>query len=646
VEKSDAQKLMDLLTSVTDDGLELNVEGKPYYANIILEPPPPNVHPWEHLSAAMQDLIQTAQEIDESFSLLPISDAHSKKHPPLIAPDNGFPASPIKLGPYARTNKNQMQLVKPGSKYADGTPKKQPNIYACVRFQSAYAPGSFINWVGPELDMRGIGFNIKGFQCPATVTRHLIMGVRPDFCTEGVLRNVARSIREEIRADASSGKLSRVDAESVDFKAMHVKRQGLRDTKLVNPTNIAKYCMNGYAFHLKQCLAVEVPEAKVPFFNHYLRAADNSGSLKAFCGERAVLVMAPVNPSGMREDLSAKWMSKMRANAKYIHNTATITLKGIADPYKQVRSQWQDGHRDTSPWQKKTVTAAKILLFMTDSANNQVFHAINQVVLGQEAGSTRAACYRKRGIEDFAAKVEQAPTAFIYHYGINHLKLTVKCMDKVVSGCNFEDVLMVENTTWNETEMSVDNPYVDNEDAFVQEMDDSGFTIDISAVIDPNKPTSLDPTSNPHTATSKNPTNSPTDPNESTIPVQQQEWANRLNLSGNASFTSKNSEFVSRADDATANTDGANSFTPCPIEKQRNLRNSIIEKARLNAKRAVKAAKRDNNAANDEDSLSINSDASNTSFSQGQPTHKGSAASIPNANANTQSASKDGGANA
>jgi hypothetical protein len=208
VEKSDAQKLMDLLTSVTDDGLELNVEGKPYYANIILEPPPPNVHPWEHLSAAMQDLIQTAQEIDESFSLLPISDAHSKKHPPLIAPNKGFPASPIKLGPYARTNKNQMQLVKPGSKYADGTPKKQPNIYACVRFQSAYAPGSFINWVGPELDMRGIGFNIKGFQCPATVTRHLIMGVRPDFCTEGVLRNVARSIREEIRADASSGKLS------------------------------------------------------------------------------------------------------------------------------------------------------------------------------------------------------------------------------------------------------------------------------------------------------------------------------------------------------------------------------------------------------------------------------------------------------
>jgi hypothetical protein len=496
------------------------------------------------------------------------------------------------------------------------------------------------------MDMKGINFNIKGFQCPATVTRHLLMGIRPDFCTEGVLRNVARAIREEIRADAQSGKLSRVDAESADIKSMHVKRQGLRDTKLVNPTNISKYNMNGYAFHLKQSLAVEVPEAKQPFFNHYLRAADNSGSLKAFCGERTVLVMAPVNPSGMREELSAKWMSKMRANATYIHNTATVTLKGIVDPYKQVRSQWQEGHRKTAPWQKKTVTIAKILLFMKDPANNQVFHAVNQVVIGQEAGSTRVACYRKRGIEEFASKVEHSPTAFVYHYGINYLKLTVKCMDKVVSGCNFEEVLQIENTTWNTTNMSVDSPFVDNEDAFVQEMNDSGFTIDISAITGPNndKPSNTESDANPPAF--RHPTTSPTDLNESTIPQQQQEWANRLNLSGNASFTSKNSEAVSRADDATNNTDGANSFTPCPIEKQRNLRNSIIEKARLNAKRVVQAAKKTSKAADEEDSLSINSDTSHTSFSQGQPTHKGSAASIPNATANVQSASKDGGATA
>jgi hypothetical protein len=646
VEKSEAQKLMDLLTSVTDDGLELNIEGKAYYANIILEPPPSNVHPWEHLSASMQELIRTAQEIDESFSLLSISDSHSNKHPPLISPDNGFPASPIKLGPYARTNKNQMQLVKPGSKYADGTSKKQPNIYACVKFLSAYTPGSFINWVGPEMDMKGIGFNIKGFQCPATVTRHLLMGIRPDFCTEGVLRNVARAIREEIRADAQAGKLSRVDAESADIKSMHVKRQGLRDTKLVNPTNISKYSMNGYAFHLKQSLAVEVPEAKQPFFSHYLRSADNSGSLKAFCGEKTVLVLAPVNPAGMREELSAKWMSKMRANAKYIHNTATVTLKGIVDPYKQVRSQWQEGHRENSPWQKKTVTVAKILLSMTDSANNQVFHAVNQVVIGQEAGSTRVACYRKRGIEEFAAKVEHSPTAFVYHYGINYLKLTVKCMDKVVSGCNFEEVLQIENTTWNADNMSVDSPFVDNEDAFVREMDESGFTIDISAITGPNNDTPPTMEDNTDIPASKQNTAPPTDPNESTIPPQQQEWANRLNLSGNASFTSKNSEAVSRADDATINTDGANSFTPCPIEKQRNLRNSIIEKARLNAKRVVQTAKKIPKAADEDDSLSINSDTSITSFSQGQPTHKGSAASIPNANANMQRASKDGGASA
>jgi hypothetical protein len=177
-------------------------------------------------------------------------------------------------------------------------------------------------------------------------------------------------------------------------------------------------------------------------------------------------------------------------------------------------------------------------------------------------------------------------------------------------------------------------------------MNDSGFTIDISAITGPNndKPSNTESNANPPAP--QHPTTSPTDLNESTIPQQQQEWANRLNLSGNASFTSKNSEAVSRADDATNNTDGANSFTPCPIEKQRNLRNSIIEKARLNAKRVVQAAKKTSKAADEEDSLSINSDTSHTSFSQGQPTHKGSAASIPNATANVQSASKDGGATA
>jgi hypothetical protein len=46
-----------------------------------------------------------------------------------------------------------------------------------------------------------------------------------------------------------------------------------------------------------------------------------------------------------------------------------------------------DGKRDTSPWQHKTVTIRKILQHIVDEAGNRVFHAVNRVMLGPEAGS-------------------------------------------------------------------------------------------------------------------------------------------------------------------------------------------------------------------------------------------------------------------
>jgi hypothetical protein len=59
---------------------------------------------------------------------------------------------------------------------------------------------------------------------------------------------------------------------------------------------------------------------------------------------------------------------------------------------------------------------------------------------------------------------------------------------------------------------------------------------------------------------------------------------------------------------------------------------------------AVKAANKVSSPDNDEDSLSINSNESSTSFSQGKPASNGSAASIPKTTAKMQRVSKDGGA--
>jgi hypothetical protein len=135
-------------------------------------------------------------------------------------------------------------------------------------------------------------------------------------------------------------------------------------------------------------------------------------------------------------------------------------------------------------------------------------------------------------------------------------------------------------------------------------------------------------------------------PNVATIPSHEQEWARRLNISGDNSFTTKASDAVSRADGATNTTDGAESFNPDPTASRRNYRESVLEQARLKVRNAVHAANNNSSSGNDEDSLSINSDISSNSFLQGQPASNGSAASISKTTANSHRVSKDGGATA
>jgi hypothetical protein len=450
----------------------------------------------------------------------------------------------------------------------------------------------------------------------------------------------------EVKADAIAGKLNRADAEALDMQSIHIKKQGLKESRLTDPINARNLGMSRYSQTVKATMGIELANKHYPFFHHYLKRADTSGTLRLCCGENTRLIHAPINP-GQSEEKSASWMSKMRANASYLHKSKQDTLRGIVDPDKQVRSQWIEGERETSPWQKKTVTVRKLLEDIADEVGNKVFHAINRVMLGPEAGSLRVATYRTAGIQRMVQKVKTSPTAWIYHYGIHHCKLTVKCMDKVVSGCDFDEVLLIESTTWDQETMTVTTPFLDNEDAFVREMEEKGFELDITALAEqpPEQAPRITSNTQPNNAPNIEPaTQSPLDPNASTIPAQEQEWAHRLNISGNNSFTTKASDAVSRADDATNTTDGAESFNVDQTIAKRNYRESILEQARLKAMNAVKAANKVSSPDNDEDSLSINSNESSTSFSQGKPASNGSAASIPKTTAKMQRVSKDGGA--
>ena len=101
--------------------------------------------------------------------------------------------------------------------------------------------------------------------------------------------------------------------------------------------------MSMYAFHLKSTLAIEILVGKYAFYNYYLKAANSSGTLKAYCIKCTTLVHAPTNLVNTTKEQSASCMSKVHAHTGYLHNTSTVTLTGIQDPNRQVLSQWQEG---------------------------------------------------------------------------------------------------------------------------------------------------------------------------------------------------------------------------------------------------------------------------------------------------------------
>ena len=125
-----------------------------------------------------------------------------------------------------------------------------------------------------------------------------------------------------------------------------------------------------------------------------------------------------------------------------------------------------------------------------------------------------------------ALKIKHSTIAWVYHYGTSYCKLTVKCMDKVASGCDFHEVLLIDSTTWDPETMSVTTPFVDNEDAFVREMEVNGFILDITTIADQQPDQATAATSN--TQVNQNVTANPApqaspDPNATTIPSHEQE---------------------------------------------------------------------------------------------------------------------------
>jgi hypothetical protein len=252
-----------------------------------------------------------------------------------------------------------------------------------------------------------------------------------------------------------------------------------------------------------------------------------------------------------------------------------------------------------------------------------IFYSACPTLTGPNAGSLRVVSYRKDDILKAVSNVVSAPIPYLYWIMHDEYGLLPSCINRVLRGCDSDEVLLITETEWDSEKQVVTTPFEDDADKFLRGIDEAEFEFDISVL----RQGPLDNTpSTPAAGTPQGTGISPT----------QAEYARRLGLKDDATFTTEATGHVSRVTNATAATNGANTFrSTTTADAKRSFREKCLERARA---KASQIADHINNENQSDRGGSANS-------SSGKPASKGSAASTPkSSSAKLHDREKGGGA--
>jgi hypothetical protein len=603
-------------------GVAMNDTCETTLATLIINPKE-DLHPVERLIERAQEVLSIGLSIDLGFELHVVFEELAAQFKPLKTVDKDFPASHAEIVHYAHVpNAWQLIKVRPGQKYADGSPKKQSIIYAIIRFLSTYHKTVIHRYLMPELDMREIRLNIKGVQIADTVTVFIFFGVHPDSCPEGLRLMVKMMYKLELKAMVKAEKLREADSLSLVIDDIYFKSQGIKTVTLSNPTDRCKFGVEGFAQQLKQGIVAEIPANKVSTHSTIIQSATDSGSIKFFLGQRATVANLPQNTTRLSMDEGKKHMKMLRCNMGLIANSQTSVIKGIHDPFYNVSVQWKPGCRKESPWQQTTANLFLLLKSLSLPDGKPLFYSLCPILMGKDTGSIMGVSYRRLEVDSLLAKVMKNPVAWIYWYSLENLCWTQACTDRVFRGADMELLAMITETTdWNKGKLEVTCTFTDAADEFIKGIEDDELFLDLSGMeMEQQRDQSQEQPSQP-----------PHDdhPIGSAVPPKEQELLKRMGLRDDDTFASCNTDAVSRVTGATAATNGAASGrSATSVDIRRSFKEKVIEIARLKAELAAASI----NAANETETQD-NLPDEESNLPQGSLTLTGHAAAAPKAKA-------------
>jgi hypothetical protein len=305
-------------------------------------------------------------------------------------------------------------------------------------------------------------------------------GLHPDSCPEGFKSIVIWVFNLEADAMAAHGELSKTDRGALNLTDLFFKSSGIKSFHLANPADKAKYGTNQFLDTLGRCIVLETPSGMTEVHKTYIDAGVNSGNLKKYGGARLTPFLIP--QGNVPASVARKFMQMKKAHMALTYHSDTIYLLGIVDPFHEVRTGWQDDRKESSKFQHKTASLFKVMSKIETECGQPVFYAMCPTLTGPNAGSLFCTSYKKDAILDLRRKMEASPVVWLWWYCYSVLGLTGPCIDRLMRGCDAEEVLLVPETEWDDETWTVSSPFEDDADKFLRRIENDHIELDMLAM--------------------------------------------------------------------------------------------------------------------------------------------------------------------
>ena len=440
-------------------------------------PPVKGRHPCEFVHTAVQEIVQTASQYDQNFSLLPLW-TDKTRAPPIVASNpSSFPNDYTRLCAYVDVpNDSQMKWAR-GVDRATGKKREQAKVYATLLMNSKIDPRFLVEALTPIMDMKHLFFEVKHLQRIRTVSPWALGGTSPDVCPVGLAEVLRMALEEELSRARAGSKLADID----EVPEFVIQMKALRVPSIDSADKLGLTNLEAYSTMLRRAPHIEVSQYEEEELSLLLLAAEYSGILKLYISSKCRLIDLSLKRNTTRPDKLNKH-KKVDGHMGYLANTATVEAPSITDLFHKVPVAMEPLEDGSVPVRPVKFTSVYRELTSYESADGlQLIDSMIPVRSGPSEGKTTVVFLQSGDAEQLATAFATDPAPWIFHtsrkkgYRLDMCYSLLKSFDHIARSVALE-------TEWDDENWVVVNPNHALSDTWAEDLEREGYLLAVTVI--------------------------------------------------------------------------------------------------------------------------------------------------------------------